>query len=130
MTARRLNAIVDSKCSCASDADNVAIHSRQGNQELKCSIEITSSFRLVRTATGLAVSAQIDGECVDSSSRQLSRHLIPRFACSIALMKQQYARARFSRGKVSCLQDCTVRCLDIHNARRISPGIGDEEKRG
>src|ERR1043166_4806342 len=78
MTARRLNRIVDSEWSCASDADDVAIHSWLGNQKLKCSIQITSAFRLVRTATSLAVSSHIDGQCVDSSSRQLSRHVIPR----------------------------------------------------
>jgi hypothetical protein len=40
MTARCLHGTVDSKSSCASDADNIAIHPWLRNQQLKRSVEI------------------------------------------------------------------------------------------
>ena len=72
MTTRRLDGKVDSKCSCASDADDIATDAELRHQKF--------IRRILRCLPSLVlfVSLQINGEGIDSSGDQLLSNVVPR----------------------------------------------------
>jgi hypothetical protein len=113
MTARRLDRNVDSKCSCASDSDDIAIDSGLRRQKFKR--RILGGPPLLY----LSVSAQINCKRIDSNGGQLLSYIVPRFACAVALMKQQYAGSWLCRCEVRSFQDRAVLGFDIDSAAAL-----------
>src|SRR4029077_4925789 len=114
----------------------VAIHARLRNQILKRRIDVGLPLLLclltiriipiVVLSAGLAVSAHVDSECVYSGIRQLPGNIVPRFACSIALMKEQHAWATLLGGEEGGFQGGAVGRLNIDNTRRRAIRRRDE----
>src|SRR4029077_9188976 len=108
--------VVDTEPPSPSHAHHIAVETRLREQVLKRYIKIERPRLLVILAAAAAftVPATIDGKCVDSRSRQLPGHIIPRLTVPIALVEQQHAGTWLGRGKVARLQDSTVRGLQFY----------------
>src|SRR5215469_7391142 len=102
MTTRRLHGKVDSKCSCASDSDDIAIYAGLRHQKFKRRI-LGGPPSLV-----VFVSFEVDCKRIDASCGQLLRYILPRITCAVTLMKQQYARSRLHRHEVGYLYNRAV----------------------
>src|SRR5438552_4248340 len=122
MSARSFNGIFNADYACAADADDIALYSRLRDQVLKRCVKVErpllfSCLTVAFLSTCFAVPANIDGQRVDSRRRELAGDHIPLLTSPVALMIQQNSRTGFCCGKVSCLQDCAVRCLQVNYAR-------------
>jgi hypothetical protein len=98
------------------EADDIALHAWLRNQVLKCCVNVACVRQPVirfGLAAAFAKSAQIERKRIDSSRRQLPGQFIPRFACAVTLMQQQYAGTRLCRGKVACLEDRPIGSLQF-----------------
>src|SRR5438067_5637748 len=120
MPARRFDGIFNADYACASDAYDIALYSRLGDQVLKRRVKVERPLLLsYLTAaflpTGFAVPANIDGQCVDSLGRELAGDHIPLLTRPVALMIQQSSRTGFCRGKVARLQDGAVGRLQVNH---------------
>src|SRR5580693_5409764 len=70
----------------------------------------------MRGAAAFAEPPHIEGKRIDSSPRQLHGHIVPCLTCPVGLMEQQDTRAWLGCGKVACLQEGTVRRLQVEYA--------------
>src|SRR5437879_6429875 len=118
MSARSFDGIFNADYACASDAYDIALYSRLGDQVLKRRVKVgrpllLSCLTVTFLSTGFAVPANIDGQCVDSRRRELVGDHIPHLTRPVALMIQQNSRTGFCRGKVASLQDGGVRRFEI-----------------
>ena len=97
MTTRRLDGKVDSKCSCASDADDIAT-----DAELRRRKVIRRILRCLPSLV-LFVSLQIDGKGIDFSGDQLLSNVVQRTCVCDRFDETARARTWFSRREVACL---------------------------
>ena len=124
MTTRRLDGKVYSKCSCASDSDDIATDAGLRCQKFKRRIlgGLPSLF--------LFVSLQINCEGIDSSGDQLLSYILPTLACTVALMKQQYARSWLFCGEIGSFDHRPVRGFKVDSTRRISASVLENDNGG
>src|SRR5205807_6436440 len=121
MSARSFDGIFNADYACASDADDIALHSRLRDQVLKRRVKVErpllfSCLTVAFLPAGFAVPANIDGQCVDSPRRELAGDHIPLLTRPVALMIQQNSRTGFRCRKIGAFQNCAVVRLEIYCA--------------
>src|SRR5438093_7531592 len=123
MAARGLGGIPHAQPTRSAHPNDVACDAWLRNEVLKRQVQIANRGLPLQFAAAFAMAAAIDGERVDSGGSQLLGQALPRRACAVALMEQQHSGAWLCRGKVSGLQDDSVRSFQIDDScvrRRLS----------
>src|SRR5207245_9915432 len=92
MAACRFDGIFNADYACASDAYYIALYSRLRDQVLKRCVKVErplllSCLTVAFLPTGFAVPANIEGQRVDSRSRELPGQVGPLLSCPVALVK-------------------------------------------